>query len=106
MIRVIVNHATKSKEDAERLMNVIVLLRAEAMKQAGYVTGETLINNDNPTNVLVISTWNSVETWNAWDASETRTRITREMMLPLLKEPYTISTFNFARMQRGRVNSI
>lgn len=106
MIRVIVDHQTKSKADAERLMEVIVQLRNEAMRQPGYVTGETLINDADPTNILVISTWNSPETWNAWDTSDVRTGITREMMLPLLRKPYTVSMFSFARVQRGRVVSI
>ena len=106
MVRVIVNHLTKSREDAERLMGVIVQLRNEAMKQPGYVTGETLVNNEDPTNILVISTWNTPESWDAWDTSEARTRITREMMMPLLREPYTVNIHSFARMQRGRVMSI
>jgi heme-degrading monooxygenase HmoA len=106
MIRVIVDHVTKSKEDSERLMSVIVQLRNEAMKQPGYITGETLINNSDPTHVLVISTWNSRETWDAWDHSEARTKITQEGMLPLLKKDYTVSQFDFARVQRGRVVSI
>ncbi len=106
MIRVIVDHQTKSKEDAEQLMSVIAQLRNEAMRQPGYITGETLINNVDPTNVLVISTWNSAETWNAWDTSDIRTDITNHMMLPLLKKPYTVSIFSFATVQRGRVLSI
>ncbi len=106
MIRVIVDHLTKSKADAERLMEVIVQLRNEAMKQPGYITGETLINDADPTNILVISTWNTPETWDAWDTSDVRTRITQQMMLPLLKRPYNVTKFSFARVQRGRVVSI
>ena len=106
MIRVIVHHVTKSRDDAERLMNVIAQLRNEAIKQPGYITGETLINTLDPTNILVISTWKNGETWEAWDKSEVRTKITRENMLPLLIKPYEVSQFEFARVQRGRVVSI
>ena len=106
MIRVIVSHTTRSEEDTDRLIDAVIQLRAEAMKHPGYITGETLVNNSDPTNVLVVSTWSSEEAWNAWETSEVRTRVTRQMMLPLLKEPYKVSMYSFSRMQRGRVSSI
>jgi len=106
MIRVIVEHVTKSKEDSERLMDLVLELRNEAMKQPGYITGETLINRSDPTNILVVSTWTSPEAWDAWDKCEARIVMTQQKMLPLLKKPYWVNKFDFARVPRGRVISI
>ena len=105
MVRVIVEHFLKSGEDAEKLVAVIYQLRAEAMKRPGYITGEAIINSEDPANVLVISTWNKEEQWRAWDKSELRISITKQM-LPLLREPYKISIYNFALVKAGRVSSL
>jgi heme-degrading monooxygenase HmoA len=105
MIRVIVEHHTKTKEDADRLIELIHELRMEAMKQPGYITGETLIDSENNRNVLVISTWNKEEQWKAWDTSEKRAALTSPVK-PLLREPYTVTIFNFAAVKAGRVMSI
>ena len=51
---------------------LIVELRAHAMKQTGYISGETLKCIDRPGEYLVISTWQSVADWNKWLASQER----------------------------------
>lgn len=51
---------------------LIVELRAHAMKQPGYISGETLKCIDRPGEYLVISTWESVADWNKWLASQER----------------------------------
>ena len=69
MIRTIIHHKAK---DHEKLMEVIRDVRNEAMKQRGYITGETLVSSDDPSDVIVITTWQSPEDWEAWDTSEKR----------------------------------
>lgn len=105
MIRVLVEHNAKSKADAEKAIDVIHQLRNEAMKQPGYITGETLINSEDPENVVVISTWNKEENWHTWDTSKIRIEITQDIN-PLLKVPYTVRIYLFATAKSGRVNSI
>ena len=56
--------------------------RAGAMNRPGYISGETLFNVDDIQVMLVISTWNDLESWMAW--RDHTTRITFERML----EPY------------------
>jgi heme-degrading monooxygenase HmoA len=102
MIRVVVEHHTNSKEDTDRLIDLIHELRMEAMKQPGYITGETLISAEDPRHILVISTWNKEDQWKAWDTSEKRTDLTRPVK-PLLETPYTVTIFNFAAIKAGRV---
>jgi heme-degrading monooxygenase HmoA len=105
MVRVIVKHQTKSKDDSDKLIDVIHDLRMEAMKQPGYITGETLIDSTDSRNVVVISTWNKEEQWKAWDVSEKRTILT-EPVKPLLTKPYSVTIYNFAAVKAGRVMSI
>ena len=105
MIRVIVEHPARTREDAEKIIEIILQLRNEAMKQPGYITGETLVDTADPRNVLVISTWDKAEHWNAWDTSDLRTSITRAMF-PLLERPYSVKLYTFAMMRVGRVSSI
>lgn len=100
MVRVIVEHLAKSKEDAEKVIAIILQLRNEAMRRNGYITGETLVDIEHPLNILVVSTWDKAENWHAWDESELRTKITKPM-LPLLEKPYSVTTYSYATMKAG-----
>jgi len=51
---------------------LIVELRAHAMKQPGYISGETMKCIDRPGEYLVISTWQSLDDWNRWIKSQER----------------------------------
>jgi heme-degrading monooxygenase HmoA len=51
---------------------LIVELRSHAMKQPGYISGETLKCIDRPGEYLVISTWQSLDDWNRWLKSQER----------------------------------
>jgi heme-degrading monooxygenase HmoA len=54
------------------LRPLIVELRAHAMKQPGYISGETLKCIDRPGEYLVISTWDSLDDWQKWLNSQDR----------------------------------
>jgi len=54
------------------LRPLIVELRAHAMKQPGYISGETLKCIDRPGEYLVISTWDSLNDWQNWLKSQER----------------------------------
>ena len=99
MVRVFVEHKT---HDPEKLMDVIKELRNEAMKQLGYITGETLVNFEDPTNILVISTWQKAEDWDAWNNSENRHNIT-EKIKELLDEPYSVRLYHYSVVRQNRV---
>jgi heme-degrading monooxygenase HmoA len=94
VIRVVLEHRARDNESARRLVEVIREIRAEAMKQPGFITGETLVNVDNPCQILVISTWQRPEEWKAWDQSEKRIEMKGEI-LELLAEPYTVTALSF-----------
>ena len=60
------------QEVAPVVRPLIVELRSHAMRQPGYISGETLKCIDRPGEYLVISTWESVNDWNKWLASQER----------------------------------
>jgi quinol monooxygenase YgiN len=102
MVRVIIEHQVRDAEDVERVLSIIHELRNEAMRRQGYITGETLVNTEDPCNVLVISTWNELQNWQEWDTSETRLKITEEIN-PLLVKPYTVRTYRYYLVREKRV---
>ena len=54
---------------ASRLM---INNRNGAMVQPGYISSETLRNLDDRDQVVVVSMWDKIESWNAWKNSEVR----------------------------------
>ena len=78
----------KIKEISAILKN----FRAGAMDRPGYVSGETLVSYDDPQNVLVIGTWQDMESWLAWKENPKRKEF--ESMLELYQEsPTTYEAF-------------
>ena len=61
---IIVRHVPKEK--ANDLRPLLLQMRSLANAQPGYISGETLVNYDDPTEHLVISTWKTLEDWNVW----------------------------------------
>jgi len=93
MIRVVIEHRAKDEEHAEYLVEAIKETRDEARKQPGFITGETLVDTEDPRHVLVISTWKSEKEWNKWDKSPIR-MILRNQIEKHLEGPYTVVTLN------------
>lgn len=62
-----------------KLHQLLMQLRARAMRTKGYISGETLRALDNPNSFLVISTWNSIEDWKAWENSPDRKKFQNEV---------------------------
>jgi heme oxygenase (mycobilin-producing) len=57
------------------LNSLLMALRGKAMHAKGYISGETLRSLDNPNTFIVISTWNSLEDWKAWEQDGERKAI-------------------------------
>ncbi|MCG6892321.1 MAG: antibiotic biosynthesis monooxygenase [Desulfobacteraceae bacterium] len=60
---------------SEELSKLLKHLRALTMIQPGYISGETLDRVDVLGQSLVISTWQSVESWRTWVLSKERQEI-------------------------------
>ena len=67
-------------------------LRTQALRQPGYVSGETLVSVDNMRTHLVISRWLSLEHWRTWENSPERTQMLTKIA-PLLASPTKSSVF-------------
>ncbi len=86
MIRVLIERRCKpGKEHA--LDGLLHDLRAESLHQPGYISGETLVEINDPTSFLVISTWTGLNTWQAWADSRHRLEITHLIEPLLTSEP-------------------
>ena len=70
----------KTQEAVELLKEV----RSYALKQPGYISGETLINHYDPCNITVVSTWQTIDDWIRWEESEERSA--NENQLEALQE--------------------
>ena len=58
--------------------------RAGAMNQPGYISGETLVSSRDPQTLLVIGTWQDMNSWHRWQ--ENRARRTFEAMMEIYQE--------------------
>ncbi len=69
-------------------------LRALAIVQQGYISGETLKRVDHPQDYLVISTWQNKDAWNAWRTSRERAEI-QEQIDTLLGAPTEYEMYEY-----------
>lgn len=67
------------QEKAAELRPLLLEMRALANAQPGYVSGETLVNYDDPSEYLVLSTWQTLKDWNVWLADERRKKLQAEV---------------------------
>jgi heme-degrading monooxygenase HmoA len=60
------------KAPTDEDLRVIDELRIKALRQKGYIGGETIVNCDDSKEVLVISAWSSLEDWETWVKDQER----------------------------------
>lgn len=60
------------ENNLNEINQLLIQLRALAMKQEGYLSGETLKRVDSPGEYLVISSWKSLDHWSRWLVSNER----------------------------------
>jgi len=93
MVKVIIERRCQPG-NLERLESQLLSLRAGAMRQRGYVYGETMRSVDVPTLLLVISVWLDADLWRAWECSPERQELARKVE-PLLMAPEKATVFSF-----------
>ncbi|MCP4747822.1 MAG: antibiotic biosynthesis monooxygenase [Desulfobacteraceae bacterium] len=93
----------KRKVRQESLMDAFHLLknlRYKAMNYQGYISGETLVNAENESELMVVSTWYSMQDWNNWKQSEDRITIDAQLegmqLKPTEYEPFVFSKYRLA----------
>jgi heme-degrading monooxygenase HmoA len=71
-IGVLIKRVAKPGDNAKLLLPHIIELRALAVRQPGYLSGETFFNLDRPEECLVISRWTTLEHWQKWKSNPRR----------------------------------
>jgi heme-degrading monooxygenase HmoA len=84
MIRVIIERQVKEGEDISSLLRK---LRAAALQYPGYITGESLISTEDSSNIVVLSTWQTLDAWKGWQKSQIREGLEKQVSGLLVKEP-------------------
>ena len=62
-------------EKANELKPLLLEMRSLALAQPGYISGETLMNADDPEEYIVISSWTNETNWEDWLKNESRQSI-------------------------------
>ena len=83
MIAKILIKRTFQKDTKRQILPILQKLRAAAMSQPGYVSGETLTNHEDPQRLTVIGTWQSMENWLSWKKNPEREKL--ESMLEVFQ---------------------
>ncbi|MEE4113677.1 MAG: antibiotic biosynthesis monooxygenase [Desulfobacteraceae bacterium] len=78
-IQVIIKRDVKQGRQAKELVPLILQMRASAMYQPGYISGETLCDMEHPGECIVISKWETIEDWNRWAQNQTRAMIDQKI---------------------------
>ncbi|MCP4627251.1 MAG: antibiotic biosynthesis monooxygenase [bacterium] len=76
-----------NKGKKNEIIALLKELRSMAMQQPGYISGETLSSSDQPQTLMVIGSWQDMESWHNWQ--ENNTRKTLEQMLATYQEGST-----------------
>jgi heme-degrading monooxygenase HmoA len=74
-IGILIKRVTKRGVDAKVLLPLIVELRSLAVRQKGYISGETFFNLDRPEECVVIGRWTSLEHWQEFKKSPLRSEL-------------------------------
>jgi heme-degrading monooxygenase HmoA len=70
-VKIIIRRRVSKGKEGD-LLPLLVEMRSMATARPGYISGETLRNVSDPEDFLVISTWQSVDDWRAWEESKPR----------------------------------
>ena len=90
-VRILIER-TVEPDRQDELLDLMKQLRAKAILQSGYISGESLISVDKPGMHLVISTWHSLHDWRAWENHPERLEIAAQIER-LLTSPSKTSVF-------------
>ena len=63
------------KGKKNEIISLLKELRSGALQQPGYISGETLTSTERPQTLMVISSWQDMESWQRWKENNTRATI-------------------------------
>ena len=86
MIRVFIERHVKP-ENREEVIELLRELKSACVKRRGYAGVETLLDPNDHSSIIVISTWATLSSWRLWEQSEERKHIYSKIRPLLTKEP-------------------
>lgn len=63
--KIMIERTFKEPVNAD-ILKIIDDIRVKALRQRGYIGGETMVNVENDRDLLVISLWSNVDDWKTW----------------------------------------
>ncbi len=78
-IEILIKRATDRGDSAKILLPLIVELRSFAVRQPGYISGETLFSIERPEECVVISRWTKLEHWQNWLRNPVRIEVNQRI---------------------------
>lgn len=96
VVKVMIKRMIKEGKTRE-VFALLNKFRSDAIHQKGYISGETLINHDNPQEVLVVAMWQGMESWLKWkenpDRAANEAKLASWLEKPAHYETYVLGTY-------------
>lgn len=89
-VKLIIERKFKNIVD-QKYLDIIDEIRAIALRQRGYVGGETYVNLDDEQEVVVLSAWSDLDDWKNWLENQERAKL-EDQLTPHLQEPAKVRT--------------
>ena len=96
MTRVIIERDIKDASLTDYL-TLIRKARKQANSNDGFIAGELLQSKGNPCHAVIISSWDSYESWDIWSKSDIRLKVLDEMR-PLLKNDEKVTVLENSQL--------
>ena len=90
-IKVVIEREFKDAPTVDDL-KIIDEIRVQALRDRGYIGGETIVNTENDREVIVLSAWASVDDWKAWYEKKGWEELEKELA-PRLEQTANIRVF-------------
>ena len=94
MIRVLIERSLAEGKESD-YYGKIRQLKQKASHMAGYLSGEMLVDPEDPRRCLVLSTWEDLESWKIWARSDERNHA-KDNIREMLAEDEKISIYETA----------
>lgn len=104
MFKDIIEHRTKDRESAKALIKAIIEVRKVTARQPGFISSNVYADASDFRHVMIITTWETKQNWEAWDKSADRAA-TRKIVEQHLAEPFNAITLGPSVIFRDETSS-
>ena len=99
-VKVLITRRFKEGKALE-LLKLLNQLRSTAINQTGYISGETLISEENPEKMCVLAVWENRENWEQWKEDPLRQNYESKME-EFLIEPTQYEVFALGALPKRK----